>query len=61
MAYAKGFCKAINYMFDKRMIVVTALTGVAATLINGETLHSEAKLNCKRVTSEHVEEWKHAR
>ena len=40
MAYAKGFCKELNYMFDKRMIVVTALTGVAATLINGETMHS---------------------
>jgi hypothetical protein len=22
MAYAKGFCKELNYMFDKRMIVV---------------------------------------
>jgi hypothetical protein len=61
MAYAKGFCKAINYMFDKRMIVLTALTGVAATLINGETLHSAAKLNYKRVTPEHIEEWAHAR
>ena len=50
MGYAKGFCKEINYMFDKRMIVLTALTGVAATLINGETLHSAAKLNYKRVT-----------
>jgi hypothetical protein len=56
MAYAKGFCKALNYMFDKRMIVLTAFTGVAATLIN-----SAAKLNYKRVTMEHIEEWKHAR
>jgi hypothetical protein len=34
MAHAKGFCKELNYKFDKRMIVVTALMGVAATLIN---------------------------
>jgi len=61
MAYAKGFCKALNYMFDKRMIVLTALTGVAATLINGETIHSAAKLNYKQITSEHIQEWKHAR
>ena len=61
MAYAKGFCKALNYMFDKRMIVLTALTGVAAMSINGETIHSAAKLNYKRITSEHIQEWKHAR
>jgi hypothetical protein len=60
LAYAKGFCKELNYMFDKRMIVVTALTGVAATLINGETTHSAAKLNCKQIKSEHIEEWKYA-
>jgi hypothetical protein len=61
MAYAKGFCKEVNYMFDKRMIVITALTGVAATLINGETTHSAAKLNYKNITQEHIEEWKHSR
>jgi predicted GTPase len=60
MAYAKGFCKALNYMFDKRMIVLTALTGVAATLINGETTHSAAKLNFKQIKMEHIEEWKNA-
>jgi hypothetical protein len=61
LAYAKGFCKEMNYMFDKRMIVLTALTGVAATLINGETMHSAAKLNHKKITEEHIAEWKHAR
>jgi hypothetical protein len=60
MAYAKGFYKALNYMFDKQMIVLTVLTGVAATLVNGKTIHSAAKLNYKRVTMEDIEEWKHA-
>jgi ATP:corrinoid adenosyltransferase len=61
LLYAKRFCKDINYEFDKRMIVVTALTGVAATLINGETTHSAAKLNCKSIETEHILEWKHTR
>jgi hypothetical protein len=61
LAYAKGFCKELNYVFDKRMIVVTALTGVAATLINGETLHSAAKFYNKKITTEHIDEWKNTR
>jgi Ni2+-binding GTPase involved in maturation of urease and hydrogenase len=60
MAYKKGFCKEVNYMFDKRMIVVTAPTGVAAILINGETMHSTAKLNYKNITSKHIDEWQKA-
>jgi type II secretory pathway predicted ATPase ExeA len=58
LAYAKGLCKELNYMFDKRMIVVTALTGVAATLINGETIHSAAKFCNKKIKVEHIDEWK---
>jgi hypothetical protein len=61
MLYAKRFCQDINYEFDKRMIVVTALTGVAATLINGETTHSAAKLNSKKVDPQDLLEWKHTR
>jgi hypothetical protein len=61
LAYSKGFCKALNYIFDKRMIVVTALTGVAATLINGETLHGAAKFYNKTVTTDHIQEWKSTR
>ena len=61
LAYAKGFCKELNYVFDKRMIVVTALTGVAATLINGETLHSAAKFCNKKITTDHINEWKNTR
>jgi hypothetical protein len=40
------------------MIVVTALTGVAATLINGETLHSAAKFCNKKITTDHISKWK---
>jgi hypothetical protein len=61
LMYAKGFCKELQYVFDKRMIVVTALTGVAATLINGETMHSAAKLFNAKITAEHIMEWANTR
>ena len=45
--------------FTKRTIVVTALTGVAATIIKGETIHTAAHLNrIKRMEEEQIEEWK---
>ena len=39
LAYAANFCNGIGTTFTKRTIVVTALTGVAATSIRGETIH----------------------
>jgi hypothetical protein len=47
MAYAKGFCKEVNYMFDKRMIVVTALTGVAAFLCVAWDEPYRRQLSCR--------------
>jgi hypothetical protein len=61
LAYAKGFCMEMEYIFDKRLIVVTAMSGVAATLINGETIHSAAHLNCDKITIEHQREWANTR
>jgi len=61
LAYAKGFCKELHYVFDKQMIVVTAMTGVAATLINGETLHTAAKFYNKTITTDHIQELANAR
>lgn len=61
LAYARAFCKEIDYPFDKHMIVVTAMTGVAATLINGETLHSAAHINTDKIKSEHIQTWKATR
>ena len=40
------------------MIVVTTLTGVAATLINGGTIHSAAKFCNKKIKVEHIDKWK---
>ena len=57
LAYAKGFCKEMEYVFDKCMIVVTAMSGVAAMIVKGETVHSAAKLNCSKITLDHQREW----
>jgi hypothetical protein len=35
----------MKYVFDKRLIDVTAMSGVTTTLIEGETIHSAAHLN----------------
>jgi hypothetical protein len=70
LAYASKFCSTINQPFDKRTIVVTAMTGVAATSILGETAHSalclnisggvQAKLHNNK-GNEIINEWKNAR
>ena len=44
---ARCFTENMNMAFDIRTIVVTALSGVAATSIGGETLHSAVGLNKK--------------
>ena len=58
--YAREYCdKFANFKFTSRTIVVTALTGVAATLLNGETVHSALHLNRKRpIEAEQIELWK---
>ena len=45
LAYSEQFCSAIQQPFTKRTILVTACSGVAATLIHGQTLHSATFLN----------------
>ena len=40
LRYAKDFCMNLQVPFTKHTILMTASTGVAATLINGNTIHS---------------------
>lgn len=61
MSYGHGFCKRLGVVFNKRTIVVTALTGVAATMIDGETVDSACHLLKKSIGPTHVNEWKDAR
>ena len=45
LAYSKEYTQKLGVVFDSRTIVVTALSGVAAVSIGGETLHSAVGLN----------------
>ena len=45
--YAREYCNHLNYKYNSEAIVVTAMSGVAATLIGGRTTHSAAHLNKK--------------
>ena len=47
LRYGEQFCSNIQQPFTKRTILVTACSGVAATLIHGQTLHSATFLNSK--------------
>ena len=58
--YTTSFCKYLWHDFhsNERVIVVTALTGVAATLLQGQTTHAALYLNQKRdITREQIELW----
>ena len=62
LLYANEYCSFLeNFEFDKRTIVVTAMTGCAATLLNGETAHGALKLNSKKVDAKDEQEWKNTR
>ena len=63
MEYAREYCSYMNnFEFNARTIVVTAMTGVAATLLLGETTHSALYLNqLKGIEREQVELWMGAR
>ena len=47
LLYGKAFCNNLGCSFTEKTILMTALTGVAATLINGEILHVAVYLNRK--------------
>ena len=62
LAYAEEYCKMYEeFVFTSRTIVITALSGVAATLILGETTHSALYLNHKTLKPEHIESWQTVR
>lgn len=62
LEYAKEYCGHLQHPFTSRTIVVTAMSGVAATLILGETTHSAVYMNRKiPFEVEHIEAWKDTR
>ena len=64
LLYCKLFCKNIIVRFDASTIRITALTGVAATAINGETIDFVAGLQTKEdktFSAKDIEQWKNTR
>ena len=61
--YAAEYCGYLeNFEFTPRTILVTAMTGVAATILLGETTHAAVYLNQKRpLEAEQIEVWKETR
>ena len=55
--YCKTLCDNLNIEFNKRTIVVTALTGAAAVSINGETTAKACQLKSNNVEEDSA--WEH--
>ena len=49
--YAREYCELLNQEFTSSTIVVTALTGVAASILLGETTHAAVHLNQSNKTT----------
>ena len=60
-AHASDFCRLLGHPFTNRTIIVTAMSGVAATLLKGETAHMVMGLNRDSVQLEESDEWLDAR
>ncbi len=59
-AYAKSFCEMLNHPFDNQTITLTALTGIASTLLHGETVHWALSLNKKTLPQKMREQFNDA-
>ncbi|MGL5935925.1 MAG: AAA family ATPase, partial [Cetobacterium sp.] len=59
LKYGQDYTSRLQVTFDMRTVVVTALSGVAAIGIGGETLHSAASFN--RNIPDNDNTWKNAR
>ena len=57
ICYAKEFCDLLGHPFTARTIVITAMSGVAATLIHGETTHKAMALNKDGPDEDEIEAW----
>jgi hypothetical protein len=63
IAYAREYCSYMeDFQFTSRTIVISAMSGVAATLIMGETTHGALHLNqTRQFTREQIDCWKDTR
>jgi hypothetical protein len=61
IAYAEEYCRLLGHPFTIRTIVITAMSGVAATLIHGKTTHMSMGLSRKLPTEEMIQSWSDTR
>ena len=59
--YARGFCEMLDCPFTSNTIAITAMSGVAATLLGGQTLHTKCCLCKHTLTAEDMEQFRHTR
>ena len=63
--YCKEYCDNMRFPFTSQTIVVTALTGVAATILMGETTHKAVYINEMNeigdFSAEQIEAWEQTR
>ena len=60
MIYAQQFCELLEHPFTKNTIVITAMSGVAATLLHGQTTHSSCCLY-RKPSTEDMNAWRDTR
>ena len=56
-AYARSFCEELGHPHSENTIVVTAMSGIAATLMHGTTTHCKLGLNRNSISTEMTEEF----
>jgi PIF1-like helicase len=61
ICYARKFCDHLGHPFTIQTIVTTAFSGVAATLIFGETIHSSMGLMRQHLKQDMIDAWSDAR
>ena len=60
-AHAKSYCQSLGHEYTHRTIVTTAMSGVAATLLHGETAHMALHMNKGKIPAEEIKNWQDAR
>ena len=60
-AYAKSYCESLGHQYTHRTIVTTAMSGVAATLLHGETATLAMHMAKKRIPSDEPKNWEDTR
>ena len=59
--YCHAFCSAVSLAFGDKTFYFTSTTGSSAAMFGGNTIHSGAHLNKKKITDDLRREWEDVR